>query len=130
MDKYLYDKDQDKLFVLFYKDEQLSSVDVVTKQQRSYHYHVDNNQIVGFFAGVSRKETPSDWLWNQRHNATPVKVVKEKGRGYSGGHFDADRLGWPVVKPDPAADCLLWWDSTRMGSFSGCYPETTSVVPE
>lgn len=58
-----------------------------------------------------------------------VKLEKIDGRGYSGGHNTAGRLGWGISHPTPPSDALAWWDTTTSGNWTGYYPSIMVVLP-
>jgi len=74
--------------------------------------------------GYSRKyrELPST------DGAVRVRRVRRKGRGYSGGHNTAARLGWSVSYPAPDKDWLLYWDTTDQGAFTGFHPSIEGLM--
>ena len=69
-----------------------------------------------------------DFFCYQAKRAIRVKKVLLKGRGYSGGHNTAMRLGWQICYPTPPKGTLLSWDMTRQGAFTGYYPATMFLV--
>ena len=55
--------------------------------------------------------------------------MRIEGRGYSGGHNTADRLGWETSKPQPPCQAIAWWDETREGTWTGYYPAIGVILP-
>jgi hypothetical protein len=74
-------------------------------------------------------ESPEKAIWEERETYDRLLLVRANGRGYSGGHNTADRLGWSVSYPSPKRTAVLWWDSSHQGTWTGNYPQTTSLVP-
>jgi len=61
-------------------------------------------------------------------NAVRVRRVRRAGRGYSGGHNTAARLGWSVSYPAPDKNWLLYWDTTDQGAFTGFHPSIEGLM--
>lgn len=63
-------------------------------------------------------------------SALDARVESIEGRGYSGGHRTADRLGWETTYPYPPDGTLIWWDDTFEGAFTGFYPRIKALVAD
>lgn len=66
----------------------------------------------------------------EANEAVQAKTVSTKGRGYSGGHNTAARMGWGTYAPKGQGGAVLWWDTTTQGTWTGYYPSSMSVVPQ
>lgn len=102
-------------------------------------YRVDNIEWrlgCGWVGGIDEAPKGADVRWsglgllNSFHQWEDLAAAKEAsptyvwGRGYTGGHNTASRLGWPVCYPGAPAKGTysVFWDATVQGAFTGYQP--------
>ena len=58
-----------------------------------------------------------------------IVTKRISGRGYTGGHNTASRLGWDTSYPDVPEGAVAYWDDTEEGRFTGYDPAIMVVLP-
>lgn len=68
--------------------------------------------------------------WNFADTVLRLRTVREDGKGYSGGHNTAERLGWQTYHPAGKKDAFFVRELADEGRFTGYHPYTLSYFIE
>lgn len=74
------------------------------------------------YRGSDKSDCNDMAIWGARERFVKIAMTEQKGRGYSGGHNTAARLGWSTYTPAPEVGSVMWLDITQQGRFTGYYP--------